>query len=167
MKISQIIKCLFLWMLSFNILQMPHLYGETAAIEEADCSQQALRAYFPEKFVKSTLKKFNIPEDKWGGIVQGLKGREKDVEIIVETNAEKMNPNPLRDPQQRQAAVKLFKDALFQVASETFKKNGVNDDQQIRSMLDDIQQQKIKQFAECIEKHKLPMPPRPEARPAQ
>lgn len=164
MSIGQVVKCALL-ILSLSVVQMPQIFSDAPSpspSENDDCSQKTLRAYFPEKFVRSTLKNFNVPEDKWSGIVQGLNNREKDVENIVETKADRMSPNPLKDPQQRREAIKLFKEALFEVASETFKANGITDDTQVHAMLDDIQQQKVKQFAECIEKHKLPGLPHPQ-----
>lgn len=168
MRSVLIIKSTLLCMLSVTILPMPKIFSDAPAAEEADCSHNALRSYFPEKFVGATLKKLNVPEDKWQPIIEGLKNREADVENIVEANAEKLSPNPLKDPQQRQAAVKLFKDALFEVAGKVFRANGITDDAQINAILSDIQQQKVKQFSECIEKNKLPrLPPRPQEQEQQ
>jgi hypothetical protein len=121
------------------------------AIEE--CSKELLLAYFPESFVNETLKKFNVPQDKWASITKELNEKDKEVVKIVEDKAAKMDPNPLRDPQHRQDAVKIFRETLFEVFSSVLKKNGVEDDKQIQSMLDDIQQQKARRFAQCMEKH--------------
>ena len=63
-----------------------------------------------------------------------------------------MNPNPLKDAQQRQAAVKLFRETLIDLFSSTMKANGISNDQQIQEMLNDIQQQKAKRFAMCMQK---------------
>ena len=65
-----------------------------------------------------------------------------------------MNPNPLKDPAQRQAAVKLFKETLFEIFSEVLTQHGVKDPKQIQAMLDDVQQQKAKRFAQCMEQQK-------------
>lgn len=125
------------------------------AIDE--CSKELLIAYFPEAFVNETFKKFNVPQDKWNSINKDLAGKEKEVVKIVEEKAEKLSPNPLKDPSQRQAAVKIFRETLLQIFSEALKKNGVNDDKQIQAMLDDVQQQKARRFAQCMEKHKSQM----------
>lgn len=119
-----------------------------------ECSKELLIAYFPEVFVKETLKKFNVPQSSWAPITQELHGKEADIIKMVEEKAEKMKENPLKDPKQRQEAVKIFRETLLQVFSGVMKKNGVTDDKQIQSMLDDIQQQKAKRFAQCMEKHK-------------
>lgn len=160
MRVAHFANGLFLWMLTFNVMQMPLISADTPSVGE-ECSQKALRSYFPEKFVRETLKKFHVPEDKWTTITQGLTGKEQDFEKNVEAKAEKMPSNPLRDPNQRQAAVKIFKESLYEVASQVFKANGISDDRQIQDMVDDIQHQKARQFAQCIEKHKLPPMPMP------
>lgn len=161
MRVAQFAKGLFLWVLTVSAVQMPVLIFADATNEADDCSQKALRSYFPEKFVRETLKKFHVPEDRWTTIVQGLNAKEQDVEKSVESKAEKMSSNPLRDPNQRQAAVKIFKESLFETASQVLKANGVTDNKQIQDMVDDIQHQKARQFAQCIEKHKLPAMPMP------
>jgi hypothetical protein len=127
------------------------LYSENA-VEE--CSRELLLAYFPEAFVKETLKKFNVPQDKWEAITKSLNEKDKEVVKIVEEKASKLNPNPLKDPQQRQEAVKIFRETLLQVFSDAMKQNGITDEKQIQSMLDNIQQQKAKRFAQCMEKQR-------------
>jgi hypothetical protein len=119
-----------------------------------ECSRDLLLSYFPEKFVNETFKKFNIAEDKWAAINASLASKDKDIVKLVEQKAASMNPNPLKDPQQRQAAVKLFRETLLQVFTEALKNNGIQDTSQFQGMLDDIQQQKAKKFAQCMEKQR-------------
>lgn len=120
-------------------------------LQEDECSQEILLSYFPEVFVKETLTKNNIPREKWDAINRDLASRDKEIIKIVESKAAKMNPNPLKDPQQRQMAVKLFRDTLVENFSAVMKSNGINDDKQIQVMLEDIQQQKAKRFARCMQ----------------
>jgi hypothetical protein len=117
-----------------------------------DCSRELLISYFPKVFVEETLKKFNVPQDKWSAIVEDLAVKDKQVIKTVEDKAAKMNPNPLKDPQQRQQAVKLFRETLTELFTSTLKANGVTDEKQIGDMLNDIQQQKAKRFASCMQK---------------
>lgn len=119
-----------------------------------ECARELLLSYFPEPIVKEALKKFNVPEDKWAAITKSLSAKDKEVVKIVEQKASAMNPNPLKDPQQRQAAVKLFRETLLQIFSDAMKEGGVTDSSQFQAMLDDIQQQKAKKFAMCMEKQK-------------
>lgn len=131
------------------------LFAQTAPAEmDKECSKEILLAFFPEVFVNETLARFNVPKDKWNSIKQALAEKDKEVVKTVENKASQMNPNPLKDPQYRQEAVKLFRDTLLETFSTVLKANGVTDDTQIKKMLDDIQQQKAKRFAMCLEKHK-------------
>lgn len=162
MKRLKFLPYAFSLMMGFSALQAAQAVqaagGPGSAID--DCSKELLVAYFPENFVKETLKKFNVPQDKWNAIVQDLSGKEREIVKLVEEKAAKMNPNPLKDtqqrkdPQQHQAAVNLFKETLMSVFSQTLKKNGVTDDKKIEEMLNDIQKQKAIRFAQCMEKHK-------------
>lgn len=119
-----------------------------------ECSKELLLSYFPAAFVNDTLKRFNIPEDKWEGINKSLSIKDKDIVKIVEQKASSMTSNPLKDPQQRQTAVKLFRETLLQVFTDALKENGITDANKFQAMLDDIQQQKAKKFAQCMEKQK-------------
>lgn len=119
-----------------------------------ECARELLLSYFPEPIVTDTLKRFSIPQDKWEGITSTLSRKDKEVVKMVEQKAAAMNPNPLKDPQQRQAAVKLFRETLLQVFSDALKENGITDTSNFQAMLDDIQQQKAKKFAMCMEKQK-------------
>src|SRR5690348_4739420 len=102
-----------------------------------ECSKELLLSYFPETFVNDSLKRFNIPQDKWAGINASLSSKDKDIVKIVEQKASTMTPNPLKDPQQRQAAVKLFRETLLQVFSDALKDNGIQDTSQFQAILDD------------------------------
>jgi hypothetical protein len=117
-----------------------------------ECSRELLISYFPKVFVTETLKKYNVPQDKWDAIANDLAEKDKQVIKTVEEKASKMNPNPLKDPQQRQAAVKLFRETLTDLFSSTLNANGITDNKQISDMLNDIQQQKAKRFAMCMQK---------------
>lgn len=128
--------------------------ADTAVTAKDECARELLLSYFPEPIVNDTLKKFDVPQDKWGTITKALSAKDKDIVKLVEQKASSMNPNPLKDPQQRQAAVKLFRETLLQVFSDALTQNGFTDQSKYQAMLDDIQQQKAKKFAMCLEKQK-------------
>lgn len=134
------------------ILSHPLALSADTTVNE--CSKELLLAFFPESFVNETLKKFDVPEKEWAGINKDLKNKDSDVIKIVEDKASKMDPNPLKDPQQRQGAVKIFRETLYDIFSGVMKSHGVSDEKQIQSMLDDIQQQKAKRFMMCMEKQR-------------
>jgi hypothetical protein len=143
--------------LSF-LLGFGSLLGPSAifAAEADACSKELLLSYFPANFVSEVLKKNNISQDQIDAIVKDLAAKEKDVIKQVEEKAESLNPNPLKDrsPDQRQVTVKIFREALLGVFSSVLKAHGVTDDQQIQTMLADIQRLKAKNFAHCMEKQR-------------
>lgn len=122
---------------------------------DAECSKDILLSYFPEIFVRETLQKFNVPKDKWDAIVTALNEKNKIVIKTVEERASKLNVSLLKDPQQRQAAVKLFRETILEIFSGVMKNNGVTDEKQIQAMLDDIQQQTARRFAACIKQSQV------------
>lgn len=123
-------------------------------VQTDECAKELLLSYFPVPIVKETLKKFEIPQDKWESILSALSTKDKEIVKLVEQKAATMSPNPLKDPQQRQAAVKLFRETLLDAFSKSLQDNGVTDSSKYQAMLDDIQQQKAKKFAMCMEKQK-------------
>lgn len=126
-----------------------------AAGDAKECSKEMLMSYFPEEYVKQTLDKFSIPQAQRAGIINELSEKDHLVISTVEERAAKMDPNPLRDPQHRKTAVKLFRDTLYDLFSQVMQAHGVNDKEKIAQMLDYMQQQKAKAFASCMDKMKI------------
>ncbi len=123
----------------------------SAAADARECSKEMLMSYFPEQYVAQTLDKFEVPQAQKSAIISELAEKDKQVISTIEERAGKMNPNPLRDPQHRQEAVKIFRDTLYELFAQVMQAHGVNDKEQIQAMLDDIQQQKAKAFAACMD----------------
>ncbi len=142
--------------LSLGVLTLPTNAVAVEQNQDEQCSKNILLSYFPDPFVKETLKRFDVPQKDWDAIVSELGVRDKEIIKQVEAKAEKITPNPLKDPQQRQAAVKIFRDTLLENFSAVMNVHGVKDEKKIQSMLDDIQQQKAKRFAQCMEAQRTP-----------
>ncbi len=133
------------------------LFCPSAAFADTDyCTKEVLLAYFPENFVVETLKTFKVSEDEWQGIIKDLNSKEKDVVKLVEEKASKLQPNPLKEktPESRNATVKIFRETILEIFGNVMKDHGITDDRQIQQMLVDIQQQKAKNFAKCMEKQR-------------
>lgn len=150
-------KCLTIVFLAGSLFSQAFAVDATAAKAPPsgvdECSKELLLSYFPEQFVNESLKKFNVPQDQWAAINKELANKNDNVIKTVEEKASKMDPNPLKDPSQRQAAVKIFRETLLEIFSGVLKQHGVNDDQKIAQILDDVQHQKAVRFAQCMEKN--------------
>lgn len=155
MKENVFIKSVMGFVFGAGALFAPFTMSAIVTADATDeCAKELLLSYFPEPIVKETLKRFSIADDKVAGITKSLSLKDKDVVKVVEEKAKNMNPNPLKDPQQRAAAVKLFRETLLQVFTEALKENGITDTSKFQAMLDDIQQQKAKKFAMCMDRQK-------------
>ncbi|MCB1113828.1 MAG: hypothetical protein KDK62_03645 [Chlamydiia bacterium] len=115
-----------------------------------ECSKELLLSYFPESFLNKTLKQFNVPEAEWPTINQELAAKDRDVIGIVEQKSSQLNPNPLKDPRERSKAIQIFRETLLEIFTSVMNKHNITDSEKIQAMLDDIQQQKAKRFAECM-----------------
>jgi len=135
-------------------------FYSSAEMQETECSEDIIMSYYPEPFVAETLEKFEIPQAQRSAIIRDLAEKDREVVPIVEEKAGKMSPNPLRDPKHRQEAIKIFRDTLYELFAATMQAHGVNDQEQIQAMLDNIQQQKAKQFAACMERFHSDRPER-------
>ncbi len=153
MKIRLIRNALIAVFFGISVMNVPYqLQADSADY----CSKEVLLAYFPESFVLETLKTFKIPQDQWSAITKDLSEQEKNVVKLVDEKASKLNPNPLKDrsPESRQETVKIFRETILEIFGNVLKAHGINDEKQIKSMLIDVQQQKAKNFAKCMEKQR-------------
>lgn len=114
------------------------------------CSKQNLMTFFPEPVVKAVLNKRQLPQDEVDAIAKELSQKDQEIVKIVETKASSMEPNPFKDPSQRDAAHQVFKEALFEVFANTMKAHGIKDENQIEAILEEIRATKGKLFVECI-----------------
>lgn len=115
-----------------------------------DCSKDLMRNFFPEALVNKTLRKFEISQDLWQPITTELSLRDKEVFKILAEKASKITPNPLTNPQERQAGLKLFLETLYEIFSTTLKIHGITDDDKIQAMFLDVRQQTAKSFGQCV-----------------
>lgn len=127
----------------------------TAAIDLSLCRKEVLMTFFPSPIVKDVLVRNKVSEEIADKIAKELSQKDSEVIKTVEIKASKMDPNPLNDLAQRDTAVKVFRETLFEVFAKSLKSNQVTaDDNQIQSILDDMQQMKGKLFVECIKKER-------------
>jgi hypothetical protein len=138
-------------MLGLSALALP-LCADVQSEKDEQCAKEILMQHYPEKFVKETLNKFQVPADQQAAIIKELGDKDKLLVKMVEERAAAMNPNPLKDPSQRQQAVKMFRETLLEQFASVLNAHGVTDKDKVQQMLDDVQLQKAKQFTMCMER---------------
>lgn len=116
------------------------------------CTKEELMRFFPEQVVESILIKGNISKDKSVAIAKELADKDQELAKIVEEKTAKLDPNPYKNLNQREAAIKVYRETLYEVFSKVLKSHGVTNEDQILSILDELQEARSKLFIECIRK---------------
>lgn len=118
------------------------------------CSKDILMTFFPKPILKAVLLKHGVSTEQAEEISTELAQKDQEVIKGVEEKASKMDPNPFKDLTDRDQALKVFKEVLFDVFANTVKKHGIEDEAKIQTILDDMQSAKGKLFVECMQSSK-------------
>jgi hypothetical protein len=121
-------------------------------VESPVCTKQELMAYFPQILVKKILLKSNIQEQQARAIAEELAQKGQELEKIVAEKASKLDPNPFKDLSQRDVAIKIYRETLYEIFAKVLKNHGITDGNQIQILLDKMQLAKSKMFIDCIRK---------------
>lgn len=116
------------------------------------CTKQELMTYFPQPLVKSILIKSNIKEDQAEAISQDLAQKGQELEKRVAEKAALLEPNPFKDFSQRDTAIKIYRETLYEVFAGTMNDHEITNEDQIQTLLDEMQQAKSKLFVDCIKR---------------
>jgi len=125
---------------------------ETVLSNSMKCTKEELMRSFPEQLVESILIKANIPKDKSDAISKELAVKDKDLARIIEEKTTKLEPNPIQNLSQRDQAIRIYRETLYEVFASVLKAHGINDDDQIQKLLDELGEARSKLFIECIRK---------------
>ncbi len=129
---------------------------------KTECSEELLLPYFPEIFARTALENHKVAQEKITAILADLKAADALMNSKIEESAKKMKPNPFEAPINQQAAAQVFFDAMAEVFASIMQKNGIQDEEMIFSILEEIQMEKAKRFAECFENGAIKMPSPPQ-----
>ncbi|WP_154017832.1 hypothetical protein [Candidatus Protochlamydia phocaeensis] len=131
--------------------------------DSLSCSKTELMTYFPKPLVKNILIKADLSQNQADSISEELAHKSQELEKIVSEKAAKLDPNPFKDLSQRDIAIKIYRETLYEVFAKVLKAHGITDDDRIQTLLDQVQIAKSKMFIDCIRKEqgsfKDPSPP--------
>lgn len=116
------------------------------------CTKEVFLSYFPEPLVNEVLREYNIQESLWPEINNKLKEQDLNIINTVLDKASSLSPNPLDDDSKRDVVISIFRESLYEAFFRVMKEYGIDNEQQIRAMLDQIQYMKGKAFKQCMEK---------------
>lgn len=124
------------------------------------CTKEELMTFFPQQIVQSILIKAKLPKEQASVIAEELSHKDRELAKIVEDKAEKLEPNPFKDLSQRDLAIKIYRETLYEVFAQVLKSHGITNKDQIQALLDEMQAAKSKLFIECVRKQQdQPSPP--------
>lgn len=136
-----------------SVACLSSLHGDVANEEIlSKCSKEELMTFFPQEVVKSVLLKEQIPEDQASQIAQELSQKDRELTKIIEDKAAKLDPNPFKDLSQRDLAIKIYRETLYEIFAKVLKAHGVKNEDKIQTLLEEMQAAKSKLFIECIRK---------------
>lgn len=128
----------------------PNVEVKSKTIDSSICRKEELLTFFPPMIVKEVLISHHIAENKVDVIAQELSKKQQVVIQIMEKKVSKMDPPPFEDVTQRDKALQIFKETLYEEFAAVLKSHDITDEKEIKAMLDDMQAIKGKLFVECI-----------------
>lgn len=145
----------YLSYMTLFIVCSSHLQAETTEVvlsNSMKCTKEELMRFFPEQVVQSVLVKANLPKEQADAIAQDLSQKDRELAKLVEERSLKVDPNPFKNLSQRDIAIKIYRETLYEVFAKVLKAHGVTSDDQIQALLDDLQEARSQLFIECIRK---------------
>jgi len=137
------------------VLGLPGQYIFSEELEQDEnCSKDLILSYFPENIVNTVLMSYRVPQNSWASINEELHDQDEMILSKVEAKTSQMNPNPLNDPALKAVAVNIFRETLYETFGDVMNKYGIDDEDQIQAMMDEIQYKKAEHFKKCIDKRK-------------
>ncbi|CUI16560.1 putative secreted protein [Candidatus Protochlamydia naegleriophila] len=163
----QILSCVCCTIMALNCFADVATDEKTGvAVEPSFCTKEELMTYFPQPLVKAILLKSNVQEEQAAAIAEDLAQKGQELEKVVAEKAAKLDPNPFKDLSQRDVAIKIYRETLYEVFAKVMKNHGITSEDQIQTLLDEMQLAKSKLFIDCIRREQnspkkvnSPLPP--------
>ena len=128
------------------------------SLESIDCTKEELMTFFPKPVVEAVLIREQISKEQAQAIAQELSGKDQELVKNVEAKASRLDPNPFKDLNQRDLAIKIYRETLYEVFAKVLKAHDITNDERIQQLLDKVQQAKSRLFIECIRKQQMTVP---------
>jgi hypothetical protein len=145
----------YLWCTAISMICFANLQAETTEVflsNSMKCTKEELMRFFPEQLVQSVLIKAQLPKEQADAIAQDLSQKDRELARLVEEKSSQIEPNPFKNLSQRDLAIKIYRETLYEVFAKVLKAHGVTNDDQIQTLLDELQEARSKLFIECIRK---------------
>lgn len=141
-----------IWCTSVLTIVCHHALQAEEATIPSKCTKEELMKNFPQEVVESVLLNAKIPQDQASAIAKDLSQKDRELEKMVEEKAAKLDQNPFKDLSQRDLAIKIYRETRYEMFAKVLKANGIKNDDQIQSLLEETNAARSKQFIDCIKK---------------
>lgn len=140
------------------------MHAETTEVvlsNSMKCTKEELMRFFPEQLVSSVLIKAKLPKEQADTIAKELSEKDRELAKLVEEKSAQVDPNPFKNLSHRDLAIKIYRETLYEVFAKVLKANGITSEDQIQTLLDELQEARSKLFIECIRKQPVSVEPPP------
>ncbi len=117
---------------------------------EIRCSKEELLSFFPKQIVEQVLLQFHIPAVKASEVAEELAAKNHELIQMVEQRAATLDPNPFKDPTQREKAIQIYQEVLYEVLAQALKSHEIVGEAQVDLYLQEIRKLKSRLFVQCI-----------------
>ena len=140
------------WSTIISIAYLGNLQAQATDEVLSKCTKEELMTFFPQQVVQSVLIKAKVSPDDAEAIAKELSQKDRELGKIVEEKAAKLEQNPFKDLSQRDLALKIYHETLYEVFAKVLKAHGIKNEDQIQALLDEMRAAKSKLFIDCIRK---------------
>ncbi len=119
-------------------------YDRGCSLQLDEVYKRRTDAFFSQsKLSKQSLSK-QIPKEQAHIIAQELSSKDRELARIVEEKSAQLEPNPLKNLSQRDLAIKIYRETLYEVFAKVLKSHGITDEDRIQTLLNDLQESRSK-----------------------
>lgn len=146
---------LIIW-IGFLVSVEPGVETQSIAIDPSTCTKEDLMVFFPQPIVKAVLIRHHFSDSDAEHIAKMLAGKQSEIIHIIENKASQVHPNPFEDLSQRDVALKIFKETLYQVLRQVLQTYQKTNKEEIQAILEDTRVVRGRLFIECIKRGDQP-----------
>lgn len=136
----------FFWMVCLGSC----VQADGVEVEEMRCTKEELLSFFPKQIVQKVLIQFKIPALKASEVADELSAKNHVLIQMVEQRAADLDPNPFKDPTQREKAIQIYQEVLHDMLAQALKSHEAGAEEQVDLYLQEIRKVKSQLFVQCI-----------------
>lgn len=114
------------------------------------CFRELETNFFKQILLYQALSLHHVYQSQWSPIYQDLVKRSADIPRTVRDKASRMHRNPLQDPFQKDVAVDILRQTLYDAFVEVLKIHNITNESDIKDMFNYIQERQPEYLRRCM-----------------